>query len=714
MEHILKSYYENGAKKLHKFVNELFYSKFGGIADKDMDEFYSVAGDVLTDIVIHNRFDPSKGNFEGYFYKSLNKAVIDEFKRQHRDKRCTKINVIDENGNNVLDENGKPKRISVPDVSIDAPLKDSENMSIGDTLQSDFDMDAKLNECMGGIGDERVEMFLDNLPKVQRQIVEMKMEEIPVSLIKKRLDLTQKQYEDNMNAIRENRMISLFNKSNKMKPSHRKGEEISMRISDETVFDNMLGIDTTDSYRMDKLTLSTLLDDKASGEIDCNYISQRQAFQWDESQINKFYSRILNNQPIPEIVICETVEDGEKISYLIDGLQRLSYAEEFRENRMPVKAKGAEFVNIQYKDFEVDEKGNPVKDENGRIKFNIKVINIIGKYYRDLPLFLQKRFDNFNINVTRYFNCTHDLIDYHIRNYNNHVGMTKAQYAATNVSNKASRSIKQLSEQHPFFKNNVNCTNKNRKKGILDECVARSMMTMYFMDDYKKETVDVFKLIDTHATEKQFDRLKDNLDRLAKVADKSVQNLFSTTNTYIWLAVFDKFTETGIEDYKFIEFMREFKDSLHSKNINGRSYESVNSKSTKDKSIVVGKIDMITLLMYDYFGIDKNEFKTIDIMKFVKNNVSDAVTEEDIDQYEEVLDSLAEKASIPRKFLDRCNRPSLTAIVSYSFMNDVDLDEWAVSFFKRNDTYIDDQKENYIHMKADLDKFILNSNEKSA
>lgn len=62
MEHILKSYYENGAKKLHKFVNELFYSKFGGIADKDMDEFYSVAGDVLTDIVIHNRFDPSKGD----------------------------------------------------------------------------------------------------------------------------------------------------------------------------------------------------------------------------------------------------------------------------------------------------------------------------------------------------------------------------------------------------------------------------------------------------------------------------------------------------------------------------------------------------------------------------------------------------------------------------------------------------------------------------
>ncbi len=381
---------------------------------------------------------------------------------------------------------------------------------------------------------------------------------------------------------------------------------------------------------------------------------------------------------------------------------------------MPVKAKGAEFVNIQYKDFEVDEKGNPVKDENGRIKSNIRVINIVGKYYRDLPLFLQKRFDNFNINVTRYFNCTHELIDYHIRNYNNHVAMTKAQYAATNVSNKASRSIKQLSEQHPFFKDNVSCANKNRKKGILDECVARSMMTMYFLDDYKKETVDVFKLIDTHATDKQFDHLRDNLDRLAKVADKSVQNLFSTTNTYIWLAVFDKFTETGVEDSEFIEFMREFKDSLHSKNIDGKSYDSVNSKSTKDKSIVVGKIDMITLLMYDYLGIDEKNVQAMDILGFVKNNVNDAVIAEDIDQYKEVLDSLAEKAGISRKLLAGHNMPSLIALVAYSFMNDIDLDEWVVDFFKRNDSYINDQKENYIHMKADLHKFILNSSEKSA
>lgn len=39
-------------------------------------------------------------------------------------------------------------------------------------------------------------------------------------------------------------------------------------------------------------------------------------------------------------------------------------------------------------------------DENNRPKFVIDTFNIEGRYYRDLPEFLQKRFNKFNVNVT--------------------------------------------------------------------------------------------------------------------------------------------------------------------------------------------------------------------------------------------------------------------------------------------------------------------------
>ncbi len=288
---------------------------------------------------------------------------------------------------------------------------------------------------------------------------------------------------------------------------------------------------------------------------------------------------------------------------MIDGLQRLSYAEEFRENRMPVRANGAEFVNIKYKDFEWDEFGNKVLDENGRNRFVVRTVNIVGKYYKDLPLFLQKRFDNFNMNVTRFFECSNEMINYHMRNYNNHTAMTKSQYGVTDISNNTTRNIKFISEVHPFFKNHIKCTNKNRKKGALDETVARTIMAMFFMCDWKKELTEVLKYIDKNATEEHFLHLRKNLDRLSKVSDRSVQDLFNTTNTYIWLTVFDRFTKIDVKDDMFIRFMQAFKESLHSRIIDGKSYDTVNSRNTRDKTTVLAKIEMITILMYDYLHV---------------------------------------------------------------------------------------------------------------
>ncbi len=64
MEHILNTYYADNAKKLHSMVDKILL-KFGGLSDKDMDDFYSLANEVFVDVM--KRFDNSQ-SFDVFLY----------------------------------------------------------------------------------------------------------------------------------------------------------------------------------------------------------------------------------------------------------------------------------------------------------------------------------------------------------------------------------------------------------------------------------------------------------------------------------------------------------------------------------------------------------------------------------------------------------------------------------------------------------------------
>ena len=57
MEEMLWKYYENNARELHRMVERIL-SKFGGLSDKDMDDFYSLANEVFVDVM--RRYDDSQ------------------------------------------------------------------------------------------------------------------------------------------------------------------------------------------------------------------------------------------------------------------------------------------------------------------------------------------------------------------------------------------------------------------------------------------------------------------------------------------------------------------------------------------------------------------------------------------------------------------------------------------------------------------------------
>ena len=323
-------YCDNENRELKKIVKPILERRFAWIPQMEYDDFYSIASMVVWDC--EQKFDEGKvktKKFKSFVSTCIHNKIKTHITYMNRDKRMAK-----DNEGNLLHNS-----------SLDAPISDEDNSTIGDYIDGEFCVE----EEVIGDSNERVECCLESLSSIQRKIIELKMEGISVEEVKQQLNLSNSEYESHMKSIKENRTIIDF-KAKRSKNTKKAEVKIMGKTVNEEVI-QVMDIDTTDSYRRDNNTLGSLLDD-ISDElsptyINRDYISQRQPFMWSEEQINKFYTRILNNQPIPEIIVCEQIVSGQKISFLIDGLQRLSYAELFKNNIRPVKAKGAEFTHIK-------------------------------------------------------------------------------------------------------------------------------------------------------------------------------------------------------------------------------------------------------------------------------------------------------------------------------------------------------------------------------
>ena len=116
------------------------------------------------------------------------------------------------------------------------------------------------------------------------------------------------------------------------------------------------------------------------------------------------------------------------------------------------------------------------------------------------------------------------------------------------------------------------------------------------------------------------------------------------------------------------------------------------------------------------FLISSNQSKGKDIELFIVDvlGLDQKEIQEDLDFYEESLDKLEEETvKDGSKLLDLENRPSLLAMMVYSYKCDRDLDEWLKDFAERNDTYHLDQKKNFLHMRHDFEQY-CKVNKKSA
>ena len=676
-EKYLEVYYSNNAKKLRGIVYDML-TKFGGLSQKDYDDFYSIANLVFAQ-VIENR-DPEK-DFHNYLCSCLENKIKTEMTRRNRLKR-------------------KSDR-----ESISIYMSIGEDLTILDSLKSDFEIMEEISEDY--TYSENVDQYLKTLSKNQFRIAKMIMDGYQAKDIMDKLNITEYQYNDYLKDMKSfEKTLVLKQKSHNIK-------------KDNIEEDNkMTYTQTFEKSKTNRLSIASIIKKIDNYTIRFDHPLQRQSDQWCPAMKGNLISDILQGNPIPPLVFAEQIVNGLAIIWDLDGKQRCTNVHSFKNNGYKI-TKNIRRWNITYQSTLKDEYGNLILDNDGFPISEKREFDIRGKRFSDLPDELKEKFLDYNFEIVQYLNCSSEDIAYHISRYNEGKPMSKSQKGIIMVGEEFASIAKSISAM-PFFKDCGNYSTPDTKNGTIERVVVESVMISNFSDHWNKDLQTICDYIKDNATIEMFDEYEDMVDRLTNAGTDEVFEMFNSRDSFIWFGLFSRFIKTGIDDIKFIEFMSEFNKSLRNKCVNGTSYEDLcvdkstgKAKSSKDKRIVLSKIELLENLMNDYLGLDTTKDVEPDSIEqelsFVRENVSNKIIESDIELYNDVLNDYTVNVDNSSKLLNPQNKLSLIAIVAYSFEIDVDLKDWITDYFGRNDSYIIDQKENYVHMRNDLDYFIKSS-----
>ena len=184
MEQILITYYENNAKKLHKTVDKILL-KFGGLSDKDVDDFYSLANEVFVDVM--RKYDDSQP-FDTFLYSCL----LNRIKTEMTTRNCEK------------------RKADIMSISIDLPIGDDENTTIGDMIADNFTVEKALfDEDEKGYS-RRMLLYLSRLSNLQKEVLRLNMAGYHPGEIREELHISEKQYTDCNEAIHSYRNVSVL------------------------------------------------------------------------------------------------------------------------------------------------------------------------------------------------------------------------------------------------------------------------------------------------------------------------------------------------------------------------------------------------------------------------------------------------------------------------------------------------------------------------
>lgn len=182
----INGYYADNAKKLHRMVDKILV-KFGGLSNKDLDDFYSLANEVFVDVL--KRYDGIQP-FDGFLYACLSNKIMTEITKRNREKR-------------------KADRMA---VSLDAVSGDDEDCCLLDFMASDFDTfdEAVKSQENGQYQDNKVQMYISRLSDRQVNILNLLVDGFRPNEIRRILEISPKEYTADMQIMRSYENVKIL------------------------------------------------------------------------------------------------------------------------------------------------------------------------------------------------------------------------------------------------------------------------------------------------------------------------------------------------------------------------------------------------------------------------------------------------------------------------------------------------------------------------
>ena len=741
---ILESYYkvnedkpEESAKKLHTMVDKIL-SQFGGITDFDKEECYSIANLYISKYIKsqldQNVEDFDEDKFDGYMYFGITNKIKTYITRKNRGKRCQIV---------TSKEGDKEVKQYIYPTSLDNLMTDDGETKYMDVIPSDFDIESSIDvgELLN-LG-ENVIRYINSLGTIQRQIADLIMQGCNSTEIKEILHISDKEYYTYLSDMKE------YDKRKLLKTEECENVNIEEELPMETK------TTTSERTKSTSYSIESLSKQLRQHRLRDNHPLQRTSGQWNLLTKSELISDILQGNSLLQIVISEEIKAGITMHWLIDGKQRSTNLKDYLEDGFAV-SKNVQRYMIEYQTDKTDEDGNVILNEDGFPIPESKTFDIRGKKFSQLPEELQDKFKDYQVPVMLNLNCTKKDIAYDIARFNRCRPMNVSQSGWLGLEESYAEYVDKILKMD-FFK--VDCdkssySNTNIKNGSLRKVIIEAIMTSKYLSHFDKDFGKMCIYLTENANESVFIDFYLTLEKLSNVLKGDTSDIFNNKNSFLWFALFDKFIEYGVEDNKFNDFIQEFKETLHSKEIDGITYDCLNGqKGTKDRSSVTKRFNHLLTLMKEYLHIEDSveeseldvieddlfdtevveesddkkpiiaevtEYSAIgnkeiehvsgevvdnDTLEFVKMCVDDGVTDADILDYEEDLDVVTLDVDNNSKLLDGVNHKSLIALIAYAYKIDEDIDEWFKDYFKRTNTYEIDQKRNYLHMRNDFIRF---------
>lgn len=452
--------------------------------------------------------------------------------------------------------------------------------------------------------------------------------------------------------------------------------------------------------RKQTYTMDMFLNSMKEQDIRQDQDVQRMSGQWSNSMMNELISTVLHGDYIPPIILGEE-KSGQL--WIIDGLQRGTTLMKFRYGNYRITTSVEEPI-ITYRAKVKDAEGNIRMDGNGDFIWEDRQYDIRNKTYDKLPEELRKLFSQYQIETVIHEGYEMKDISKLVRRYNFNKPMNVSQKAFTFVNNHA-RKIREILRKRFFVE--APYTRNERKNGTLERLIMESVMCMFHLDNWKKSG-QLGTYINENATEEQFDVLENLISRLENIMTENLYGVFTSRDSFLWFTLFHHFTQLGDDDNKFAEFLTYFKETTENISVEELYGLRKENSSNKDKGVILTKLDKLEAMMREFLGVVKislSEGKASSMLEFIQEQVNPDTTMEDVEQYAEVLEALARKTGKSKLWEDN-NIPSLIAVVAWSFINDMDLDDWFVDYFGRNESYLSGQTENYKAMRDDLEQYL--------